>query len=194
MKKRVIIGLIVGLLAIISFLLDKQLIVLIPYLRNTAVDYFFILIAFFSNFFIIILFLTLLFLYKKGRQKQILPLWLSILLSVVVSFVIKILIKRPRPFEQELISVFTAGFNLIKDNFNTWNSSFPSFHTMLVFAVLPIINKEFKEFRHYWLIFALLVAFSRIYFGLHYLSDVLIGGLIGYLIGSLVISIKEKKK
>jgi len=194
MKKGFIIGLIVIVLTMVSFFLDRQLISLIPYLRNMVVDYFFILIVFFSNFFIIFLFLTLLFLYKKGKQNHVLSVWLSILLSMIVSFVVKLLFKRPRPFEQGLISVFTGGFNLIKDNFSIWNYSFPSFHAMLVFAVLPIINKEFKEFRVYWLVFALLVAFSRVYFGLHYLSDVLLGGLVGYLIGSLVILIKERKK
>ena len=63
---------------------------------------------------------------------------------------------------------------------------------MLVFAALPLLNKEFKKFRYIWLIFALLVGFSRAYFGVHYLSDVFTGAIIGYLIGLSMVMIEEK--
>ena len=63
---------------------------------------------------------------------------------------------------------------------------------MLVFCALPIISKEFRKIKWAWIIFAVLVAFSRVYFGLHFLSDVLIGGILGYLIGVLIIKLEEK--
>ena len=83
-------------------------------------------------------------------------------------------------------------FHFMKDNFNTWNFSFPSFQTMLVFAALPLLNKEFKRFRYVWIVFACLVGFSRAYFGVHYLSDVFGGAIIGYLIGYSMLVIEEK--
>ena len=63
---------------------------------------------------------------------------------------------------------------------------------MLVFSALPILNKEFKIFKYIWFIFACLVAFSRAYFGIHYLSDILAGAIIGYLIGYLMVLVEEK--
>jgi membrane-associated phospholipid phosphatase len=38
------------------------------------------------------------------------------------------------------------------------------------------------------------VGFSRLYFGVHFVSDVLIGAVIGYLIGLLVIKLEKENK
>ena len=64
---------------------------------------------------------------------------------------------------------------------------------MFVFSALPVLSKEFKKLKYAWLVFACLVAFSRVYFGLHYLSDVLGGAIIGYLIGWGIVIIEEEK-
>ena len=63
---------------------------------------------------------------------------------------------------------------------------------MLVFAALPLLNKEFKKFRYIWLAFAILIGLSRAYFGVHYLSDVFSGAIIGYLIGLSMVLLEEK--
>jgi undecaprenyl-diphosphatase len=64
---------------------------------------------------------------------------------------------------------------------------------MLVFSILPFLNLEFKKFKYVWIIFCILVSFSRVYLGLHFLSDVFLGGLIGYFIGLFVLSYFKKK-
>jgi len=61
-----------------------------------------------------------------------------------------------------------------------------------VFSALPILNKKFNKLKYIWLVFACLVAFSRVYFGVHYMSDVLTGALVGYLIGLSAVWIEEK--
>ena len=83
---------------------------------------------------------------------------------------------------------------LASKSYEIWNFSFPSFQAMLVFCALPILSKEFPKIKWFWIVFACLVAFSRVYFGLHFLSDVIIGGILGYLIGMLVIKLENKKK
>jgi len=83
-------------------------------------------------------------------------------------------------------------FYFMKNSFNVWDFSFPSFHTAIVFCALPIIKKEFTKFWYFWLIFAILVSFSRVYFGVHYFSDILFGAFLGYLIGLLLIKLEEK--
>lgn len=195
MKKGVfIVGLAMSIvLTIMVFLYDIEVIRFISSLRNEYFDYFLLSITFVSNTIIIFFFLTTLFLWKEHKRGWIFPLWFTLFFSLITSYIIKILVQRPRPFQIGLVSVLQIAFHFIRANFNTWNFSFPSFQTVLVFSALPLLGKEFKKFRYIWLVFACLIAFSRVYFGTHYLSDVLAGGIIGYLIGLVIVSIEEKK-
>jgi len=174
------------------YLFDVLIIKFIEGLRVNSLDYVFLSVTFASNVFIIFFFLTTIFLWKEHKRRWIFPLWLASLFSILVSCLLKVLIKRPRPFQKGLVSVLAIAFNFMKDNFNTWNFSFPSFQAMLVFSAVPLLNKQFKKFRYIWFIFACLVAFSRVYFGVHYLSDVMAGAVIGYLIGLIAVKIEEK--
>lgn len=196
MKKiRFILGLAIAvILTLIVFLNDVIIIKFIESLRNYYLDYIFLSVTFASNTIIIFFFLTSLFLWKEHKRKWIFPLWLTLLFSAIIDFFLKVLVKRPRPFQGGIVSVLQIAFYFMKDNFNTWNFSFPSFQAMLVFAALPLLNKEFKKFRYIWIIFACLVGFSRAYLGVHYLSDVLSGAIIGYLIGYSMLLIEEKYK
>lgn len=194
MKKNrfIILGGIAIVLTLFVFLNDVIIIKFIESLRNYYLDYIFISVTFASNTLIVFFFLTSLFLWKEHKRRWIFPLWLTLFFSAIISFVLKILVKRSRPFQEGLISVSQTAVYFMKDNFNVWNFSFPSFQAMLVFAALPLLNKEFRKLRYFWLIFACLVGFSRAYLGVHYLSDVLSGAIIGYLIGYLIILIEEK--
>lgn len=191
-KKRIILCLGLAVLITFSFLFDTQIVKIIESTRNIIFDYFFLMVDFSSSALIIFLFLTTLFLYRKPKRRWVLPIALSVLLSSGLSFILKILIKRPRPFSGTAVKPLMVAFYFMKDNFNTWNFSFPSFQAMLVFSVLPIISKEFRKFKYAWLVFASLVCFSRVYFAVHYFSDVLIGAIIGYLIGYIIVLIEEK--
>ena len=63
---------------------------------------------------------------------------------------------------------------------------------MMAFCAIPILSKEFPKFRYVWIVIASLIAISRIYFGLHFMSDAIIGGVIGYLLGILVLRLEQK--
>jgi len=180
------------LITFIVILFDVQIIKLIGKFRNSFLDYFFIGIGFATNLIVLFFFLTTLLLWKDNKRKWIFPLWLSGIVSATVCFLIKIIIKRPRPFEKGIISVFDTIFNTLIINFNNWNFSFPSMHATLIFATFPIIGYKFKKFRYFWFTFGSLICFARIYFGAHYLSDVLSGALIGYLIGGLFLLLENK--
>jgi undecaprenyl-diphosphatase len=194
MKKRKLLFtiLIFVVLTIISFFFDKKIVLFISGIRNIFFDYILLSVTFLTNSFIILFFLTTLFLWKEHKRRWILPLWLSLGISSLASFLIKIIIQRPRPFQEGIVSILTILFYFMKSGFSAWDFSFPSFHSILVFSALPVLNKEFKQLKYFWLIFALLVAFSRVYFGVHYLSDVLAGGIIGYLIGYFMVYLEEK--
>ncbi|GIU68574.1 MAG: phosphatase PAP2 family protein [Candidatus Pacearchaeota archaeon] len=174
--------------AFLSFYFDRSFFYIIKLIRNSVLTDFFLGISFFSSLIFIFIFLTALFI-KEKRRKFILPLWLTLAFNVILSFILKILIQRQRPFQLDLISIIGN----LNDSYFVWNFSFPSFQSMLVFSVLPFLNMEFKNLRYIWIVFSFLVAFSRIYLGLHFLSDVFLGGVVGYFIGFFVLSYFKKR-
>lgn len=180
---------IAAILNIAIFIFDNEIMALAAFFRIFLLDWVFISVAFASNVIIIFFFLTSLFLWKEHKRRWILPLWMVSVFSIVISFLMKNIIRRARPFEAGVVSVLGIGQYFINDAFRF---SFPSFQAMLVFSAVPILDKEFPKFKYIWLGFAVLVALSRVYFGLHYLSDVVSGALIGLLLGWFFIRIEEK--
>ncbi|MHB1049792.1 MAG: phosphatase PAP2 family protein [Bacteroidota bacterium] len=61
--------------------------------------------------------------------------------------------------------------------------SFPSSHAVNNFTGAAVISHFYKKQAKYWYVFAALVAFTRPYVGVHYPSDIVAGGLIGFGIG-----------
>lgn len=191
-KKKVVgVGILIALSVFICLYFDSEIIKGISLIRNSFLNEFFMGITFVSSGIIIFFFLTSLFLWRENKRKWILPLWLSLGLSVVISFLLKVAVQRPRPFQLGIVSILPV---LEKGSHLIWNFSFPSFHAMLAFCAIPILSKEFPKFKFVWIIFASLIAFSRIYFGLHFLSDVIVGGLIGYLLGAVIVKIEKENK
>ncbi len=192
MKKRVIlISVILFLIVLISFYFDNQIVQVVSLLRNNFFNDFFLGITFVSSEIIIFFVLTTMFLYSEHKRKWILPLWLTLLSSAIVSLVLKSVIRRERPFQLNIVQILPLLESAI---YNLKTFSFPSFQSMLVFCAIPILSKEFPRTKKIWIVFAVLVAFSRIYFGAHFLSDVLAGGIIGYLLGVMIIKLEDKYK
>jgi membrane-associated phospholipid phosphatase len=109
---------------------------------------------------------------KNDGRKNVLLFWASLAITLGVTYILKISVLRERP-----ISFYQGPYNKFH--------SFPSGHTSAVFCALPFM--KFRSFGVFWLAFSSLVAFSRIYLGFHYLSDVVAGGLLGYVISEQVI-------
>ncbi len=193
MKKKevIIIGMLIAFATFVSLYFDSEIVKGISLIRNNFLNEFFIGLTFISSSIIIFFFLTSLFLWKEHKRKWILPLWFTIGLSGVVSFLLKVAVQRSRPFQLGIVSILSV---LEKSSHLIWNFSFPSFHAMLAFCAIPILSKHFPKFKYVWIIFAGLIAFSRIYFGLHFLSDVILGGLIGYLLGAVIVKIEKENK
>lgn len=172
-----------------SFYFDNEIVQSIEKIRNVFFDNALFGITFLSAEIIIFFTLTVIMLWREHKRRWILPLWTSLILTAIVSFILKIFIQRPRPYQFELVSALPI-FQIVSHNI--WDFSFPSFQTMLAFCALPIICKEFPRFKYVWIFFALLVGFSRVYFGVHFMSDVLLGGMIGYFIGFLIIQKEDE--
>ncbi len=176
---------------IISLCFDNIIVKSVSEIRNAFLNDIFLGLTFVSSGIIIFFFLTSLFLWKEHKRKGILPLWITLALSVVVSFLLKVIVQRQRPFQLGIVSILPV---LEKASHLIWNFSFPSFQTMLAFCAVPILSKEFPKIKWVWILFACLIAISRLYFGVHFLSDVIVGGALGYLLGVWVIKLEKKTK
>ncbi|MBI1907881.1 phosphatase PAP2 family protein [Candidatus Uhrbacteria bacterium] len=84
------------------------------------------------------------------------------------------LVRRPRPFER------SAQEPLIRMTFKT--PSFPSGHATVSFAIASTMYFFNAELFLWFLAAAVLVSLSRVAVGVHYLSDILVGALIGSMV------------
>ena len=175
--------LIIGiLLFFLSLFFDAQINLIF---KNTRFPVFDAVLGFITNFGVVVfiaLVIPSFILYKKNK-KIVYLLWLTFIFSVILAFIIKLIISRQRPME-----AFTYPF------INIIDYSFPSMHSMVVFSLLPALIKFFSKQKSFWIAFSFLVAFSRIYFGFHFLSDVVFGALFGYFIGDYLLKLYKKKK
>lgn len=194
MKRGEKIGILAAVFAgLIALSIDSQLSLFAESIRGFIPDFFFIGFAFEMQVFIVLFFLTSLFLFSEHKRRWILPLWLAAAASIAASYAIKEVVARPRPFETGIVSVLAVAYHLLDGGwFAGWNASFPSFQAVLAFSALPILDKEFRKMKWAWFAIACLIAFSRVYFGLHYASDVIFGAVIGYLLGYFAVRLEER--
>ncbi len=190
-KKGVLVLVLMIILFILSLYFDSDIVKGISHIKNAFLDKALMALTFTSTEIIIFFILASIILWSKNRAKWIMPLWFTGVLSFIASFILKISIQRPRPFQLGLIEI--SSF-LIKNSYYLWDFSFPSAQTMFVFCTIPILSKEIPKLKYAWIALACLVGFSRIYFGFHFLSDVIAGAAIGYLFGALIISIEKDNK
>lgn len=114
------------------------------------------------------------FLLVKKRYVEFTLIMLTAIVGLESGYLMKKILHIPRPFATEALSdialKFTTGYSL------------PSLHAVFCFSLLPFLKRGFRSRVVRILIAAtlILIAFSRVYLGLHYVTDLIIGGLIGY--------------
>ena len=178
MKKAAYWGIGVFLL-VLSVFLDKYVISLIGNIRTPLLDSAMKGFDYLGGKYVLLLLLTFLLFYDKSKRKWIVPWWVTFVLSLIAVYIIKLAISRERPEAIAMIAI--DGF------------SFPSGHATAAFSSIPLVYKLFKKMKIYWLVYVLLIAFSRIYLGVHYLSDVVAGALLGLIVGVLILKYCKRK-
>ena len=96
---------------------------------------------------------------------------LAVLSGIAIFLLLKRISHRKRPCELE---PHCWASILPPDQF-----SFPSGHTITAFAIAPTLGSFYPDFLAALLVVAVSIAASRIILGMHFLSDVLAGSVIG---------------
>ncbi len=109
--------------------------------------------------------------YYRGRNEAL--LYLSLLVaSWSLAMALKPIFAVPRPEDIRFVTC-TTGYSM------------PSGHTLMSFASAVFLHPRAGKLKVLVWVFAVLVSLSRVFIGVHYPSDVLVGALLGCLLGLL---------
>ncbi len=156
-------------------------------LANPVGDWFFVFITEIKNFYVIyaVALIALMWFGKKRGVITVALLLLTIVFSdQISSFLVKPLFDRLRPchvLEHVRLLVGCGG-----------GKSFTSSHATNNFAMAVLVSHFYPRARYYLMTWAALVAFSRVYVGVHYPSDILGGAVLGSLVALAVIFLYEQ--
>ena len=110
----------------------------------------------------------------------------SLLLCVIITAALKLLFSSPRP------SLVLDNVNVLTTSADT--NSFPSGHSSTTLSVITVLFLKAKDYfnranliKCLAVIYAIIIPFSRIYIGMHFPFDVLIGCIIGMVSGAVVV-------
>ncbi|MBI2507410.1 phosphatase PAP2 family protein [Candidatus Woesearchaeota archaeon] len=145
-------------LMLLSFFFDRDVLNLASGIENGNLGFIATALSSMILFFITLLACS----YALRDKKKILYLFSGVGLSYIISFILKFLVQKVRPIESGLSSF-----------------GFPSSHATVYFFIFAFIADQSEKYKYLLFALAALVALSRVYLGLHYLSDVIGGGLLG---------------
>lgn len=137
-----------------------------------------------NGFFLIPLIVVSILIFDRKNALLILVISLiTIFLGGIVVHILKELIQRPRPLSQ-FMDMNIYGQKL-------YVGSFPSGHSQTAFSTAAVLSGYYKKWLLFYLL-AFLVAFSRVYIGVHYPLDIVAGSMIGYLSAKLILIISQR--
>src|SRR4030095_10284480 len=114
----------------------------------------------------------------------------SVITNTAVTFGLKMLIKRKR------VRVYYVAYGIYPKIFTSVDPySFPSGHTSTSFAVATLLTLRYHNYPLVYipaLSWAVIIGYGRMYLGMHYPSDVLVGALIGTGSSVLIYSLRKE--
>jgi undecaprenyl-diphosphatase len=141
---------------------------------SPILDHFLPWFTYLGSHFTVILFIILSWLFTKQRRVLRHLFFLYAIQSAVI-YSIKFLIQRQRPYIfLEMASKLSMGRGEILD------PSFPSAHATFSFMMAALLARWFPRYRVIFYIVAGFIGWTRVYLGLHYPTDAIVGSLLGY--------------
>ncbi len=157
--------------------IDAAILLFFQQLRNPVTDPIMGFFSILGNTGFIWIAIALILLLRKSTRRHGIQLALCLIASLIINnLILKNLVARPRPFtEIQELNVMLSRFA----DAGSW--SFPSGHSGSSFAAAFSLSSSFgKKGRWAWLV-AALIAISRSYIGVHYLTDIICGAAFGVL-------------
>lgn len=114
----------------------------------------------------------------RGRRTVLLATAAAVVAADLLAIVLKGLVDRPRPYR-----AFPEQDPLLT---STLEGAMPSGHAATSFAGAVVLSRAAPRLLPVLLVLAAAMAWSRVYVGVHYPSDVLAGALLGAGVGGLV--------
>ncbi|MBM7704157.1 undecaprenyl-diphosphatase [Metabacillus iocasae] len=144
--------------------------------RCTPIDF---LMIFFSQKvrYVFLFFIMMMWFRNRAYRKIVYCAGISSGITLVINFIVKLFYYKPRPFINHRVGILIPS---------KMDSSFPSKHTLLVFAVSTSIILHQRAVGSIMWVLSLLTSFSRIWVGHHYPADVISSALIGSMTSIIV--------
>ena len=116
--------------------------------------------------------------YLKTLSDICLFLFWNILISGVLVQIFKHILARPRPVLFFNSNQTSLDFFSFESQFH----SFPSGHSATIFAFAFSMLLLFPRLKSFWLIFAFIIASTRVIITAHFVSDIIAGAFVSYLV------------
>jgi membrane-associated phospholipid phosphatase len=117
-----------------------------------------------------------------AARRGLLLFW-STALGGLAAELLKIVIRRDRPGPNDGEWVFRAWSDR---PFNTSQLGLPSSEAAVAFAAAAMLARLFPRGRELWYTLALACALTRVVAGAHFLSDVVLAAIVGYLVSAIL--------
>lgn len=136
-------------------------------------------------------YIVLLFLIIKNYKKQSVLIIIGVILLIICSDqissgIFKPIFERPRPCHNEAIKDLVY----LPNGHCGGAYGFISSHACNCFAlavfITHVLKRYYKKIAWVMFVWAALVAYSRIYMGVHYPGDIIVGAIVGMIVGFII--------
>lgn len=122
--------------------------------------------------------------FRRDISSKCMYIFCSICAAGIFNYLLKILLGRARPSRHFSEDIY--GFYFFETSGSYF--SFPSGHTAVFFSAFAAFGVLAPRFRVLFLVIAGALSFTRVLVEMHYLSDIIAGGLVGTLVAHLLAS------
>lgn len=147
-------------------------------LRTPFLNSAFVFFSFIGDFAFVWLLIGIVIFFKKHYYAVSIYFIVGLLTFILNELLLKNLFMRERPF---------VVYDTIEPLVHASGYSLPSSHAATSFAFAMIISYFYPCKRTLVFVLAGLISFSRVYVGVHYFSDVLMGAIVGLAVARLMI-------